>query len=362
MTADSSRALVLGGGGVAGMAWEIGVLLGLRDAGVDVTAWDRVIGTSAGSIVGARLLGDGSLDDLYASQVRAEPGSNDDWISTLGGSLGTLALRAGRRRRLAWVSRAWLSWVGAETLVRHAARRPRAGRWSAEPAPAVTEPNELIARFGSLALAARTAPQAAFVDVITTLLGPVVEWPTRLEVTAVDALTGSTVVFDRASGVPLARAVAASCALPTVLPPVTIDGRPYIDGGVGSEANLGLAAGCAEVLAILPVDLGRVSAEEVALRRAGTRLTAIRPGPGARAAVGRDVELLDPDRRSASAIAGRADGRGLTQTDDPRLTPPPDRVRTIGSQIDHGRRSHAGPREHHAGSGTGSSRAPGSSA
>jgi NTE family protein len=345
---------VLGGGGVSGIAWEVGVLLGLRDGGLDIRAWDRVIGTSAGSIVGARLLGEAGLDDLYAAQVGAPPGSNDDWVRTLGGRVGTFALLAGRRRRLTWLPRLWLTGVGLETLVRRAARPPRPGRWTAAPAPSVTEPNAMMARVGSLALAARTAPEGSFVDVVATLLGPVSEWPDRLEVAAVDALTGSTVVFDRASGVPLARAVAASCALPTVLPPVTIGGRPYIDGGVGSEANLGLAAGCDEVLAILPVDLGRASAEEVALRRSGARVTTIRLTAASQAAVGRDIELLDPDRRPASAIAGREDGRRLVQTDDGRARPPVSGTWTIGSQIEHSPRPHARPRDHDIGGGTAS--------
>ncbi|MFM8861747.1 MAG: patatin-like phospholipase family protein, partial [Acidimicrobiia bacterium] len=50
-----SRALVLGGGGVAGIAWEIGVLDALARAGVDLTAADRIVGTSAGAAVGAQL-------------------------------------------------------------------------------------------------------------------------------------------------------------------------------------------------------------------------------------------------------------------------------------------------------------------
>jgi NTE family protein len=349
-----SRALVLGGGGVSGIAWEVGVLLGLRDAGLDVTAWDRVIGTSAGSIVGARLLGEAGLDDVYASQAEATPGSNDDWVRTLGGRLGTFALLAGRRRWLGWLPRVWLTGIGLETLVRRAARPLRPGRWVAEPAAAVTEPNAMMARVGSLALAARTAPESAFVDVVASLLGPVTEWPERLEVTAVDALTGATVVFDRSSGVQLARAVAASCALPTVLPPVTIRGRPYIDGGVGSEANLGLAAGCDEVLAILPVDFGRASAEEVALRSSGARMTAIRPSAAGRAAVGHDIELLDPDRRPAAAVAGREDGRYLPQTNQWNVHLPPVETRTIGPQIGRPPRSHARLREQHLGGGTAS--------
>lgn len=300
---------MLGGGGVSGIAWETGVLMGLRDEGIDVTAWDRVIGTSAGSLVGARLLGDDRLDDFYAALAEAEPGSNDDWVRALGGRLGALMLLAGRRRRLAWLPRLWLSGVGVETLVRRAARRPRRDRWTGRPARHVTDPNPSLVRVGELAIAARTAPESAFVAVIETLLGPVTAWPDRLAVTAVDALTGSTVVFDASSGAPIERAVAASCALPTVLPPVTIGGRPYVDGGVASEVHLGLAAGHDEVLAIMPVDFGRTVAEAEGLRQLGARFHAIHPSAASRAALGHDIDLLDPDRRAASARAGREDGR-----------------------------------------------------
>jgi NTE family protein len=65
----STRALVLGGGGVAGIAWETGVLTGLADSGVDVTGADLVVGTSAGSTVAAQVTGDHSLEDLFARQV-----------------------------------------------------------------------------------------------------------------------------------------------------------------------------------------------------------------------------------------------------------------------------------------------------
>ena len=70
--------------------------------------------------------------------------------------------------------------------------------------------------------------------------------------TAVDAETGDPVVFTRDSGVDLVDAVAASCAVPGVWPPVTINGRRFIDGGVRSGANADLAAGCDRVLVITP--------------------------------------------------------------------------------------------------------------
>src|SRR3954464_14941252 len=66
---DQRRALVLGGGGITGVAWEIGVLAGLADAGVDLTGADLVVGTSAGSVVGAQVTTGGNLGDLFERQL-----------------------------------------------------------------------------------------------------------------------------------------------------------------------------------------------------------------------------------------------------------------------------------------------------
>src|SRR4051794_21098302 len=63
------RGLVLGGGGVTGIAWETGLLLGLQDLGVDVTTADAVVGTSAGSVVGAQITTGITLSDLFDYQV-----------------------------------------------------------------------------------------------------------------------------------------------------------------------------------------------------------------------------------------------------------------------------------------------------
>ena len=51
----TGRALVLGGGGVTGVAWELGILAGLAGAGADLSDADLVVGTSAGSAVAAQL-------------------------------------------------------------------------------------------------------------------------------------------------------------------------------------------------------------------------------------------------------------------------------------------------------------------
>ena len=62
-----AKALVLGGGGVAGIAWETGVLLGLSRAGVDLTDADLLVGTSAGSVVAAQVATGVALDELHAA-------------------------------------------------------------------------------------------------------------------------------------------------------------------------------------------------------------------------------------------------------------------------------------------------------
>ena len=63
------RALVLGGGGVAGIAWTTGLLFGLSEHGVDLRTAELIVGTSAGSAVAAQLSSGLSLKDLFDRQV-----------------------------------------------------------------------------------------------------------------------------------------------------------------------------------------------------------------------------------------------------------------------------------------------------
>ena len=66
----TTRALVLGGGGVTGVAWELGLLAGLAALGVDLSTADLVVGTSAGAVVGAQITSGVALAELYESQLR----------------------------------------------------------------------------------------------------------------------------------------------------------------------------------------------------------------------------------------------------------------------------------------------------
>jgi NTE family protein len=115
--------------------------------------------------------------------------------------------------------------------------------------------------------------------------------------------------------VPLVDAVAASCAVPGVWPPVTIDGRRWIDGGMRSSANADLAEGYERVVVLAPIPTGfgpmtRVADQVARLRAAGARVATVTPDRAARRAIGRNV--LDPARRAVSARAGYAQAAAVT--------------------------------------------------
>src|SRR5262249_11333373 len=122
---------------------------------------------------------------------------------------------------------------------------------------------------------------------------------------------GELVAFDQASGVGLVDAVAASCAVPGVWPPVTIGDRRYMDGGVGSSVNLALAEDCDVAVVLVPS--GRTTPSPFDTGAAGE----VESFPGSAFGVFADDESLaafgpnplDPACRIPSAHAGRAQGR-----------------------------------------------------
>jgi NTE family protein len=261
------RALVLGGGGITGVAWEIGLLHGLAEGGIDLTGADLVLGSSAGSIVGAGLAAGHPLGVAYAEQL--EPPEQ----------MPAASLGAAVIARMLWA-----------TLTSGSPARARA-------------------RIGKMALAAKTESEADRRGVIAERL-PGGGWPERrLQVTAVDASTGELRVFDAASGVSLVDAVGASCAVPGVWPPVTIGDRRFIDGGIRSPANADLAVGYSRVIIVAPITRGLsratgVRRQAAQLTAAGARVVVLEPDAAAVQAIGRNV--LDPARRAPSARAGRA--------------------------------------------------------
>lgn len=276
----AERALVLGGGGSTGNAWLIGVVAGLLDAGVDVTAPDLVVGTSAGSTAAAQLAG-AAPADLYAaalvpppprsgSPAGARTASVTDHLARLDAIIAAAADPADLRRRL-----------GAAALDLDAASD---GSWSA--------------RWRATVAARLPRP----------------DWPDRaVLLTAVDARTGEPVTFDRRSGVDLVDAVAASCASGAAY--AIQDGR-YLDGGYRRNENADLAAGCARVLVLAPFG-GRtrtplawgqhLAAQVDELRAGGSRVATILPDAGAGPLFG--ANAMDLALRPDAARAGFRQGR-----------------------------------------------------
>ena len=271
----TKRALVLGGGGVAGIAWATGILQGIADesptAARALLDSDVLVGTSAGSAVVAQIGSGSSIQDLFARQVQEasseiDPGVGVDAITDL-----------------------FLA--------------------------ALSQPDTTVAqkrqRIGAVALATETVAEPVRRNVIAQRL-PTHTWPDRvLRVTAIDIATGELVVFDRNSGVDLVDAVAASCAVPGAWPPVTIGDRRYMDGGIGSTINLDVADDCDMAVVLVPAGVSAPSpfgpgpVPEIAAFR-GTTLDVFADRESL-AAFGPNA--LDPRCRIASAEAGRVQGR-----------------------------------------------------
>jgi NTE family protein len=305
------RGLVLGGGGVSGIAWEAGVLMGLRDGGADVEHWDLVIGSSAGAVVGARLLGS-DLRAFYDEQASEDITAEDEQVRLLAGRLGGWLFIIGRRQRLEWLPRLWATSIAVRAILKRTLQRRLRGRVRrivVAPSPfARGGPDPELARVGAFARAASTASEGTFLEVISSAILPVTEWPEELLLTAIDAHDGSLVGFDARSGIPLLLAAAASAAVPGIFPPIRIDGRRYIDGGTASDTNAHLATTCDDVLVIAPMDRGYLSREVDALQLAGASVSIIRPNESTLALLGRHLGLLDPARRAACARVGYEEG------------------------------------------------------
>ncbi|BBY34593.1 hypothetical protein MMIN_26540 [Mycolicibacter minnesotensis] len=263
----TKRALVLGGGGVAGIAWETGVLCGIADespaAAQKLLESAVLVGTSAGSAVAAQLGSGIGLEELFARQVAPTSPEVDPG-------------------------------VGADALT---------DLFMA----AITEPNTTTAQklqgIGAVALAAETMPAPVRRAIIADRL-PSHDWPDRvLRITAIDIDTGELKVFDRDSGVELIDAVAASCAVPGAWPPVVLGGHRYMDGGVRSTINLDVAADCAAAVLLVPAG-GGIGAEINAFEG---RVCAVLADDDAIRAFGSNP--LNPSCRVPSAHAGREQGR-----------------------------------------------------
>jgi NTE family protein len=207
--------LVLGAGGTTGAAFTAGVLLALTtDHRVSLRNASHLVGTSAGSVIAALITRGLGGDDLAAvvnrgPQLSTPVGDSQDF------SFGEAVPPPPRLRNL-------VRPMGPRDVVRSAglvaARRYRA-LWLHCMRPGTFDLNQQLPFISGMA------------------------WPSdaRLSVCCTDSSTGRRVVYERESGVELAEALAASCAVPSVMRPITIGDRVLVDGGVVSPTNADVA-------------------------------------------------------------------------------------------------------------------------
>lgn len=269
-------ALVLSGGGTSGVAWQAGLLKGLRDAGIDPTRADLIVGTSAGAVVGASLASGEDIDRLYARQLIAPPAAPTRDLSAL---------------------------IRAREL-----QRPGDSQTASMDAAA-------LIRLGEMALRAPTeSEESRLATVRSTYLPDGADWSDRrLLITAIDLATGKLVVWDKDSNVSLIEAVASSCAAPMIAPPTTINSRRYMDAGLlsGTNAQLALGHDLVVVLSVTrPGPTGLLSKELDELRAGGSRVELVTPDAQSAAAI--FPNMLDLTKRAAAAEAGRLQGAALS--------------------------------------------------
>lgn len=257
---------------MTGISWEIGILAGLLEAGVALHEADIIIGTSAGAFVGVALASGYEMNRLFAAQL--EPNTAE------------ISVTAAERTIAAWYRALE---IGGSDSQRVGAAMGAIAREHPEPVPIAQRRRMVEARL------------------VTT------KWPLTLQVTAIDAETRQLHVFDRTSGIALTDAVMASGAVPGVWPPVSINGRAWIDGGMVSTANARLADGYERVviLAPMPASYGSIpgAAEDAAAMSANADVFLVTPDSQSIAAIGPNP--YDPTRRSAVATSGQTQGRSI---------------------------------------------------
>lgn len=276
------RAIVLGGGGPVGEAWESGVIAGLMEKGIDLVRSDLIIGTSAGAIVGARLaLGVPRADLIQATLEFPDHPSSEQHPPA---ALPDLSFMIAKFKEM-----------------EAAPHRP---------------PDPLRAEIGEWAR--RTRPVASEAEFVASYWRrfPEKAWPSpTFECTSVAVSDGTLHMWNASSGVAPALAVASSCALPGFFAPVTIDGHRYMDGGVRSATNADLARGYNVVLVIAPTygqsnviaKHGDLPNELKILRESGSKVELIVPDGASLKVFG--GMLGDESRRAPAANAGLNQGR-----------------------------------------------------
>ncbi len=286
--------LVLGGGGVLGEAWMMGVLAGVEDgADVDLRECESFVGTSAGAIVASH---------LAAGKAPRRPSSvgTDLEVSTGAPSRGLAVAAAAAARR-----------AGQAAVAASATFAPLA--------LGIAAPGGALMR--ALLLRGLPRPPDTLAGLRAHIESLAATFDGRLRVTAVDRGRGRRVVFGspNAPAATVGEAVEASCTVPWLFAPVTIGGREYVDGGVWSPTNLDAAPAGRDthVLCLNPtaslatrhtmltvmrnVARSAVSVEALALRRRGARVRTIAPNAECAAAMGSNFMDQEPRTRVLSA-------------------------------------------------------------
>jgi NTE family protein len=263
-----TRAVILGGGGVTGIAWEIGVLAGLAEAGIDLAANDTALfGTSAGSFAAALIAGEVDIEERYRKQFEPD-------LVEVAASM-------------------------SPEVIEQYGQAVRSNFGQAVP---------LALAYGQIAHNAATISTDVRQGVVEERLG-MSDWPgSTLHFTAIDADTGELVVLDHSSGLTLTEAAMATGAVPGLWPMVAAGGRNWIDGGMISASNVQLGTGFDRVLVIAPVGVSTAGFDSVdaaadKLRSAGASVVVMLPDEATVEAIGPNP--FDPTRRGPSAAAGR---------------------------------------------------------
>ncbi|GLY32452.1 patatin-like phospholipase family protein [Kineosporia sp. NBRC 101731] len=264
-----TKALVLGAGGPLGIAWQSGLISELGSRGADLSTADFVLGSSAGSVVGATLAAGRDPRGLveHVSVPLPVPGGGaGDIFAELSG------LAAGR-------------------------------------------PDNPLAAIIDHAFAADTVDEAAWVkqSLFASLAG--VPWPAAFHCVAVDTTTSSLHVFHAGSGADLPSVLAASCAVPGMFPPVTLNAGPHIDGGLFSPLNAQLAVGHDQIVVIscfpltdLPAEMAPVAQGQLSevehLRNNGSQVRLIDPDQEFREISEWGAAVMDSSRAARAFEAG----------------------------------------------------------
>jgi len=264
------NALVMGGGGPVGASWTAALLHGLISAGLPAAESDVVVGTSAGSVVGA-------------------------WLTMRPDDLLTVPVRM--RQRAAWHARNRKSGHGDTSLLR------RMAQGSGQDVDAAR-------RIGAAAIAAIPPISADEAETLWKAFLPEGPWPPRLRAVAMNAGTGLVHAWSAQDGISLPVAVSCSTAAPGAAPPVAVAGSVWVDGGVRSSTNADLVVGFGEpgnVLVVAPMPADDLKREEAILTERGYRVRVIVAEPFYQA----PADLLDPGFIGKAAVSGASQARDV---------------------------------------------------